>query len=106
MLTSGIVDALTVVADATGPSTAARALVVRIQRGTGLVVVGDDSRLALPLHGGGAWLGDTLLGPEKSGAPGGYQVVCRFALWLFGCWIVDASIFVAVCSDRIHSSSR
>ena len=21
-------------------------------------------------------------------------------LWLFGCWIVDASIFVAVCSDR------
>src|SRR4051794_20757485 len=22
-------------------------------------------------------------------------------LWLFGCWIVDASIFVAVCSDRV-----
>ena len=21
-------------------------------------------------------------------------------LWLFGCWIVDASIFVAVCSDQ------
>ena len=49
------------------------------------------------------WLGGTLLGPEGSGAfcrlVGGRWVV----LWLFGCWIVDASIFVAVCSDRSRS---
>jgi hypothetical protein len=41
-------------------------------------------------------LGGTLLGPEESGAgrwiPGWLLVF----LWLFGCWIVDASIFVAV----------
>ena len=42
----------------------------------------------------------TLLGPEESGAgiPMGWVVLVF--LWLFGCWIVDASIFVAVCSDQ------
>ena len=40
--------------------------------------------------------GGTLLGPEGSGAeePDGSWVLVF--LWLFGCWIVDASIFVAV----------
>ncbi len=48
---------------------------------------------------GWVWWGGTLLGPEGSGArPGeapvgwGWVVVAVF-LWLFGCWIVDASIF-------------
>ena len=48
--------------------------------------------------GGGAGLkkpGGALLGPEKSGGPVGWQGDAGF-LWLFGCWIVDASIFVAV----------
>ena len=27
--------------------------------------------------------------------------VVLVVLWLFGCWIVDASIFVAVCSDQV-----
>ena len=57
------------------------------------------------------WVGrGTLLGPEKSGA-GPIDPICGWwtrllvFLWLFGCWIVDASIFVAVCSDRIDRSS-
>jgi hypothetical protein len=49
----------------------------------------------------------TLLGPEESGAgPANVfrdGVVMLVFLWLFGCWIVDASIFVAVCSDRIRA---
>ena len=53
------------------------------------------------LGAGPVGLGGTLLGPEESGAgPGGVWLLVF--LWLFGCWIVDASIFVAVCSDRIH----
>ena len=49
--------------------------------------------------GGGAGLkkpGGALLGPEKSGAGTWMGVWLLVFLWLFGCWIVDASIFVAV----------
>ena len=49
--------------------------------------------------GGGAGLkkpGGALLGPEKSGAVTWMGVWLLVFLWLFGCWIVDASIFVAV----------
>ena len=38
----------------------------------------------------------TLLGPEKSGAVRLDGLWVLVFLWLFGCWIVDASIFVAV----------
>ena len=41
-------------------------------------------------------LGGTLLGPEESGASTWMGVWLLVFLWLFGCWIVDASIFVAV----------
>ena len=41
-------------------------------------------------------LGGALLGPEKSGASTWMGVWLLVFLWLFGCWIVDASIFVAV----------
>ena len=54
-------------------------------------------------------MGGTLLGPEESGAS---PKMVRFAgwvwllvfLWLFGCWIVDASIFVAVLLRSIEPS--
>jgi hypothetical protein len=36
---------------------------------------------------------------NQAPVPGWVRGVLVF-LWLFGCWIVDASIFVAVCSDR------
>ena len=41
-------------------------------------------------------LGGALLGPEKSGASTWMGAWLLVFLWLFGCWIVDASIFVAV----------
>jgi hypothetical protein len=41
-------------------------------------------------------LGGALLGPEESGASTWMGVWLLVFLWLFGCWIVDASIFVAV----------
>ena len=40
------------------------------------------------------------MGPEESGAGAPMGMRLLVFLWLFGCWIVDASIFVAVCSDR------
>jgi hypothetical protein len=40
--------------------------------------------------------GGTLLGPEESGASHRMVGWLLVFLWLFGCWIVDASIFVAV----------
>ena len=60
-------------------------------------VGGRLARICVRMGVGG--LGGALLGPEKSGGPVGWQGDAGF-LWLFGCWIVDASIFVAVCSDR------
>ena len=41
----------------------------------------------------------------RNQAPARDRVWLLVFLWLFGCWIVDASIFVAVCSDRIHRFS-
>jgi hypothetical protein len=69
--------------------------------GGGVLGLGAGSSLVRPLlgWGGGGW-GGTLLGPEESGAGWWMLVVVLVFLWLFGCWIVDASIFVAVCSDR------
>src|SRR5829696_990427 len=40
--------------------------------------------------------GGALLGPEESGGLTGWWGFALVFLWLFGCWIVDASIFVAV----------
>ena len=49
-------------------------------------------------------LGGTLLGPEESGAEGLDGFSCAGFLWLFGCWIVDASIFVAVLLKAFRPS--
>ena len=58
-----------------------------------------------PSSGG---LGGALLGPEKSGGPLRSRLrmvgVLLVFLWLFGCWIVDASIFVAVLLRSIEPS--
>ena len=98
MLISGIVDALTVVADATGPSTTARILLAGfgVTVWNGLVVGQDDSRPSLPAF---AWVGVggvTRCWALRNQAPASDGVWSLVFLWLFGCWIVDASIFVAV----------
>jgi hypothetical protein len=58
-----------------------------------------------PSSGG---LGGALLGPEKSGGPLRSRLrmvgVLLVFLWLFGCWIVDASIFVAVLLKAFRPS--
>jgi hypothetical protein len=59
-----------------------------------------DAGAGSPSLGWGGGLGGTLLGPEESGVRPRDGVGMAVFLWLFGCWIVDASIFVAVCSDR------
>jgi hypothetical protein len=48
--------------------------------------------------------GGTLLGPEESGAGTWMGVWLLVFLWLFGCWIVDASIFVAVLLKAFRPS--
>ena len=57
-------------------------------------VGGRLARICVRMGVGG--LGGALLGPEKSGASTWMGVWLLVFLWLFGCWIVDASIFVAV----------
>jgi hypothetical protein len=42
-----------------------------------------------------------LLGPERSGAGRWIPVRVAGFLWLFGCWIVDASIFYSCLLDSI-----
>ena len=97
VLVGGTVDVLT-------PLWWSRCLVLPLELCAGVVGVVWNGRWPVGLGAGlrcVGGLGGTLLGPEESGAGlDGWWVWLLVFLWLFGCWIVDASIFLAVCSDR------
>ena len=97
VFTSGTVDALTVVADATGPSTAVRALVVRF----GVERLWWWSRTVAGLLPVGGWLGGTLLGPEESGAAHGRCGGCCFLVVV---WLLDSGR-EHLCSCLLRSNS-
>jgi len=53
----------------------------------------------------GAEVNGALLGPEESGAVGWMPGWLLVFLWLFGCWIVDASIFYSCLLESLHRDS-